>query len=60
MTHLKNDQTDIQKTEQNLELACGPCWGHQQYEQGYRLQKIDPFRGKNDNFLSRFVKRYFN
>lgn len=51
----KNQNTNKLK---NLEVACGNCWGHQQYEQGYREQKIDHWRGKKENFISRFIKKY--
>jgi len=49
-----------QVTDNNAHLAtsCGNCWGHQQYEQGFRSIEEDPFRGKRDNFISRFVKKY--
>lgn len=42
--------------EPNLELECGNCWGYQQYVQGYRNWKIDHWKGKGLNFISKFLK----
>ncbi len=43
---------------EDFELACGNCWRHQQYEQGYREKEIDYWKGRKDNFISRFVKKH--
>lgn len=52
--NLKEEKTSLE----SYELACGNCWGHQQYEQGYRAKKFDYWKGKKDNFISRFVKKH--
>ena len=58
MRQLEFDQKENQTNTGNFELACGNCWGHQQYEQGYRAKKFDYWKGRKDNFISRFVKKY--
>jgi hypothetical protein len=58
MKDLKIDLNTIEIQDSNHEISCGNCWGHQQYEQGYREQKFDYWRGRRDNFISRFVKKY--
>lgn len=49
--------TTIAQSPQSEE-ECGNCWGHQQYEQGYRPKKRDYWRDHKDNFISRFVRKY--
>lgn len=45
-------------TNNDLELSCGNCWGHQEYTDGYISKSIDYLRDRKDNFISRFVKKY--
>ena len=42
----------------NAEISCGNCWGHQEYLEGYVDKAIDLSREQNDNFISRFVRKY--
>lgn len=58
MKQLKSKKVLEQAESQGLEISCGNCWGHQQYEQGYRAKKIIYWNGRRDNFISRFVKKY--
>ena len=58
MKQLKNKIFQEQNEVQGLEVSCGNCWGHQQYEQGYRAKKVNYWIGKRDNFISSFVKKY--
>ena len=58
MKDLKFNLKEVASSEQNYELACGNCWGHQQYEQGYREMKFNYWKGRKENFISRFVNRY--
>lgn len=58
MTEIKFNVNEVRTESENHELACGNCWGHQQYEQGYREKKFEYWRGRKDNFISRFVKKY--
>lgn|GEM_PF-5983209 len=61
MTHLNNitcHKPHLNDTNVHLATSCGNCWGHQQYEQGFRSIEEDPLRGKRDNFILRFVKTY--
>ncbi len=46
------------KLDNNLEISCGNCWGHQEYSNEYVGKSIDHTRDKKDNFISRFVKKY--
>lgn len=41
-----------------LELSCGNCWGHQEYKDEYVEKPKDVTRNIGDNFISRFVKKY--
>ncbi|MFT6333729.1 MAG: hypothetical protein ACI86M_000986 [Saprospiraceae bacterium] len=58
MQQLKSNLTEEEMNIESNELACGNCWGHQQYEQGYRAKKFDYWKGRKDNFISRFVRRH--
>ena len=58
MEKMKFNNIEEATVSSNYELACGNCWGHQQYEQGYREKKFDYWKGRKDNFISRFVKKY--
>lgn len=53
---IKNSKAQSDNNE--IEISCGNCWGHQEYHDGYEDKSIDLTRGKGDNFLSRFVKKY--
>ena len=58
---MKNITANNKKTnEYNLNDTCGNCWGHQEYTEEYMEKIVDVSRGKKDNFLSRFVKKYIN
>ena len=53
---VKSIQTEHVNNE--LELSCGNCWGHQEYSEQYVKKSLDVARGKKDHFISRFVKKY--
>ena len=56
---MKNSESKNTKTATyNLKDSCGNCWGHQEYKEEYAEKLVDISRGKKDNFLSRFVKKY--
>jgi len=40
------------------EISCGNCWGHQEYKDEYVEKSVDVTRNRKDNFISRFVRRY--
>ena len=58
MEKIKFNNIEQASVNNSYELACGNCWGHQQYEQGYREKKFDYWKGRKDNFIYRFVKKY--
>ena len=58
MKEVRNNCTDI--LENDINHSCGNCWGHQEYTDGYASKLVDVTRGKKDNFLSRFVKKYLS
>jgi len=46
------------QTNIEANAACGNCWGHQEYEDDYIDKFVDVARGRKDNFISKFVKKY--
>ena len=49
---------DIEKLD--AAITCGNCWGHQKYQEDIVDVMIDVRRGRRDNFISRFVKKYLS
>ena len=57
MNEIQNN-SNLAISNNELEISCGNCWGHQEYKEGYVDKSIDRRRDEKDNFISRFVKKY--
>ena len=54
----KVNKANLDLEDYEIGSACGNCWGHQEYQDGYEEKTLDTRRNKKDNFISRFVKKY--
>ena len=55
---MKKDSRKLDGSTENAEISCGNCWGHQEYLEGYVNKTIDLHRGQDENFITKFVRKY--
>ena len=52
------NNANLQTMNNELEVSCGNCWGHQEYTDEYVRKAKDVNRSGKENFIRRFVNKY--